>query len=510
MPEQPAGNVVSFRQRLIDSGLATDPTVHTYLPAEQPASAPTDTIPPKLARRWLERKLEADLQALREAPAGQRNHTLNAIAYSLGRFCPTWLNPNDIADQLRTAAHQAGLEQGETENTLRSGLNSGMLEPRNPPVRQDPDTDTKITLGPALTITASYDEASEPAPALEPSPPAADKADEAAQAAFVRTNLPTLDWHALWADTDEEEWIIEPLLPARRLVAIYSAPKVGKSLLMLELAVAMVTGRDVLGVTLDRPRNVLYVDFENDPKADVRERLRAMGAGPDDLERLHYLSFPTLAALDGERGALELMAAVKEYQCEVVVIDTVSRAIDGPENENDTWINFYRHTGLRMKQAGVSLIRLDHSGKDESRGQRGGSAKGGDVDLVWRLSRVTDDTYRLDCELNRLPVTERTLVLHRESTPLRHRVDAEGRSGAWRSKVDAVVHAMDQLGMPLDAGARKAREALRDSGMRARNEVIAEALRRRKMVSPYGGDTPLPATCPEDDGDTRDHHWLDD
>lgn len=510
MPDQPAGNVVSFRQRLIDSGLATDTKpalTHTYIPTEQ--STPTDTIPPKLARRWLERKLEADLQALRDTPAGQRNHTLNAIAYSLGRFCPTWLNPNDVADQLRAAAAQAGLEHTETENTIRSGLNSGMLEPRNPPVRQDPATDTKISLG-SVPASPSYDTA-QPAPALEPGEPPTPSADEAAQtAAFVRTNLPTLDWHALWADTDEEEWIIEPLLPARRLIALYSAPKVGKSLLLLELCVAIVTGRDVLGVELDRPRRVLYVDFENDPKADIRERLQAMSVGPDDLERLHYLSFPNLASLDSDRGGLELMAAVTEYACEVVVVDTVSRAIAGEENENDTWLNFYRHTGLRMKQAGVALIRLDHSGKDESKGQRGGSAKSGDVDAVWRLSRITDDSYRLDCEAARMPITEKTLVLHREFLPLRHRVDAEGRSASWRIKVDAVVQAMDGLDLPLETGARKAREALRDSGVRVRNEVIAEALRLRKKVSPYGGDTPLAEVCPDGDGDTRDHKWLDD
>ena len=54
--------------------------------------------------------------------------------------------------------------------------------------------------------------------------------------------MPCIDWHALWADDSEEEWIVEPLLPARRLVALYSAPKVGKSLLMLEIAVGVSRG----------------------------------------------------------------------------------------------------------------------------------------------------------------------------------------------------------------------------------------------------------------------------
>jgi RecA-family ATPase len=81
----------------------------------------------------------------------------------------------------------------------------------------------------------------------------------------VRERLPILDWHDCGPAKTTEEWIIEPILPARRLVALYSAPKVGKSLLMLELAVGIARGSRVLGAVPDRPRRVLYVDFENDP-----------------------------------------------------------------------------------------------------------------------------------------------------------------------------------------------------------------------------------------------------
>jgi hypothetical protein len=266
---------------------------------------------------------------------------------------------------------------------------------------------------------------------------------------FARDRLPILDWHALWADETEEEWIIEPLLPARRLVALYSAPKVGKSLLLLEVAAAVAAGnRECLGVQLGPGRVVLYIDFENDPKADVRERLTAMGYGPDNLGNLRYLSFPTLAGLDSPRGADELMAAVHYHGAEVVVIDTVSRAIDGEENENDTWLSFYRNTGLRMKQAQVALIRLDHAGKDETKGQRGGSAKAGDVDAVWRMSKIADTTLKLECEMNRMPVVEKVLTLHREETPdLRHRVDAKGAVAAFHVQLDKWTDVMRAAGL---------------------------------------------------------------
>src|SRR5690606_39391706 len=62
----------------------------------------------------------------------------------------------------------------------------------------------------------------------------------------------------------------------------------------------------------DRPRKVLYVVFENDPRGDIRSRLEDMGYGPDQLDRLVYLSFPQLSALDSPTGGAQLMAARSE------------------------------------------------------------------------------------------------------------------------------------------------------------------------------------------------------
>jgi hypothetical protein len=267
-----------------------------------------------------------------------------------------------------------------------------------------------------------------PAWEAELDPDASDDERADAQGAWVAENLPVLDWHEVWANQTEEEWIVEPLLARRRLVALYSAPKVGKSLLMLEIAAAIASGCEVLGSKPPEPIRTLYVDFENDPRGDVRERLQDMGYAPDQLANLCYLSFPNLGKLDTERGAKELLAAVAHYRCEVVVVDTVSRSVEGDENENDTWLSFYRHTGLKLKQAKVALIRLDHSGKDEKRGQRGGSAKSGDVDAVWRLSRQggeDSDTFDLVCEAQRFPIQRKKLTIRREVDPLRHEVSSD-------------------------------------------------------------------------------------
>jgi hypothetical protein len=301
-----------------------------------------------------------------------------------------------------------------------------------------------------------------------------------AQRQWVTDNLGLINWHQLWEDETEEEWIAYPLLPARRLIALYSAPKVGKSLLLLELAAGIASGRPILGNPAGPKRVVLYVDFENDPKADIRERLQNMGYTPSDLDNLKVLSFPTMDALDSAKGSEQLMAAVQAFNAELVVIDTVSRAIAGDENENDTWLDFYRHTGLKLKQAQVALVRLDHAGKDEAKGQRGGSAKSGDVDAVWRMTRTSDDLYDLICEANRMPIDPESRILTIE------RVDGDRlehivKGDKIRAKREALDAAIANCGPYPEGqqGWKKVRQVVRQThNVKASNDAWQAAVRR--------------------------------
>jgi hypothetical protein len=306
--------------------------------------------------------------------------------------------------------------------------------------------------------------------------------ERAAWLARIHEAFPRIDWAELWADETEEEWIVEPLLAARRLVALYSAPKVGKSLLMLEIAAAVANGRAMFGYPAHKPRRTLYVDFENDPRGDVRTRLIDMGYEAAELDNLVLLSFPTLSALDSKKGSEELLAIIRAYQCEIVVIDTVSRSVEGDENENDTWLAFYRNTGLKLKQEQVALIRLDHSGKDESKGQRGGSAKSGDVDAVWRMSKDGEDLITLKCEANRFPITEKELTLQRLEGPLRHEVIGN----AYQEKRDRLIAALAEAGVTKDRDMplRDARKAAREAKVAFKNGAFTAELWERYCSTP--------------------------
>lgn len=420
---------------------------------------------------------------------GRNDYANGQLWRFIGYAAAGHIDEGTVLVELRNAAANSGLGEFELRKLFRSDVTGalaiGRQTPLDPPPRQDRpttpgQTDPSALLWTPPDVNPSTGELLDPPPDVDPAIALAEL--EAHRENLVRERLPVLDWHELWNNPAEVEWLLEPLVPARRLVALYSPPKVGKSLLMLEVAAAIATGRTVLGVHEVTPRRVLYVDFENDPDGDVQPRLQAMGYNPDELGGLRYLSFPSLDTLDTANGGAMLLAAAQVHEVDLVVIDTVSRAVGGDENSNDTWLSFYRCTGLPLKRAGIACLRLDHSGKDAEKGMRGGSAKYGDVDAVWRLSTVVaDHTYTLECTDNRFPLTEKLLTLHREPAPwLHHRVDPGAKYAAFVAGRDEAVAVLDRLKLPDDVGEVVASRAVREAGETVRRTALRAALTERK------------------------------
>ena len=99
--------------------------------------------PPRAARgeRYAQAALEGELGALRAAPEGNRNETLNKSAFSLGQLAGAGLlDRSDVEVALESAAEAIGLPQREAAATIRSGLDSGVQHPRQVHTRQDVET----------------------------------------------------------------------------------------------------------------------------------------------------------------------------------------------------------------------------------------------------------------------------------------------------------------------------------------------------------------------------------
>ena len=139
------------------------------------------------------------------------------------------------------------------------------------------------------------------------------------------SDISFIDWEALWNEPPYElSYLAWPLIPTGHLCALNGLAKVGKSLLALEAAACIATGRDFLGHPTQQGK-VVYIDFENSPRIHVLPRLIKMGFSPKVLNnQLLYSSFPKIDQLDLEGAGVQFEELLDEEN-PVLVVDCLGK-----------------------------------------------------------------------------------------------------------------------------------------------------------------------------------------
>jgi hypothetical protein len=95
----------------------------------------------------------------------------------------------------------------------------------------------------------------------------------------VTDRFHAVDWKQLTNREEDAHWLLEPVLPKGRLVALYADGKSGKSLLALDMALDISTGRDILKQLSGEQVTVMYIDQEM-TLDDLEERVSDLGYDP--------------------------------------------------------------------------------------------------------------------------------------------------------------------------------------------------------------------------------------
>ncbi len=157
----------------------------------------------------------------------------------------------------------------------------------------------------------------------------------------------------LAANFPEPRWIVPDLLPAG-LGLLAGRPKLGKSFLALQLAVAVGSGGMFLGRQLQAGR-ALYVALEDSPRRMRSRLLKMMGAGKDmppgagEGNLTLTFEWPDMAG----PGLDMLRDMLGRYKPALVVIDTLARVFSGRTD----WDSIGQATGAL---AGVQELALAH------------------------------------------------------------------------------------------------------------------------------------------------------
>ena len=401
---------------------------------------------------------------------GSRHSALYTISRTLGQLVASrHLTHKQIEAALFPAAERNGLlaEDGSRAiiQTITDGIDKGISDGPDPGHRETGERSTYALTPP-----------SEGNPAL--TEPGKQKVD--------LIKLMTTEF-------DDDDWLIEPIIPAKRSVALYAAGKTGKSLLVLDFVAAAASGRPILGgAPLDTPINVLYVDQEM-TQPDLQERLHSLGYDQDKgtletlAQHLHYYQLYPWLPLDTRPGGQELLDEALNVGAQLVVIDTLIRTVEGEENSADTIKNFNRYTAMRLKEHGIALLRIDHAGKDLTRGQRGTSAKRDDVDVVWLLMSAAGDlpgktmlTLRRDAA--RIDWIQQNIDITRhEGPPLHHTVPTFSELSISDTEI---VNYLEEQGLARhNITNRNARQVLSHSTFTAKGTRLVHIV---KWIKQYG------------------------
>lgn len=208
----------------------------------------------------------------------------------------------------------------------------------------------------------------------------------------------------------QREWLVHGLIPQKTVTLFGGDGGTGKSLLALQLAVAVATNGGWIGKGVSSGR-VIYMSAEDDDDELHRrldDILRAERRAYDDLFGL------TLRSLAGEDALLAVDSQVALMQTELfkeldrqaasdapslIVIDTLADVY--PSNENDRakvrqFIGILR--GLALKR-GCAVLLLGHpslTGLSSGTGASGSTAWNNSVRSRLYLSRITDGGFEAD------------------------------------------------------------------------------------------------------------------
>jgi hypothetical protein len=166
---------------------------------------------------------------------------------------------------------------------------------------------------------------------------------------------------------DPVDWIL-PGYVAKGLTILAGKPKVGKSWLVLDIALGVATGSFVLGNRKCKNGTVLYAALE-DTLGRLKDRLIRI-QGRDDPgpwpETLTFWTHGDMATLDA--GGLDQLSQWidRNPDARLIVIDTFAVVRSGPRRGETVYGADYREVGALKRladEAGVAIILVTHARK---------------------------------------------------------------------------------------------------------------------------------------------------
>ena len=200
---------------------------------------------------------------------------------------------------------------------------------------------------------------------------------------------PWIRWYdSLVCDVKAIDWLVEGWIPSEGLAMVHAPSGAGKTFFIMELAMAMATGRDMVNGMRIKPGRVIYLAGEG--HHGISLRLKAWGQSRGGAEGADLGVSSSGCDLDTLHGYIKVKKEMESLDKPpaMIVVDTLHRFMSGDENSaKDTKVMLDNCN--RIQQAfNCSVVLVHHTGVDESSHHRarGSSAWRGALDTEISLA----------------------------------------------------------------------------------------------------------------------------
>jgi hypothetical protein len=183
-------------------------------------------------------------------------------------------------------------------------------------------------------------------------------------------------------DWPPEQWLIYGVLPSGELVLLYGPSRIGKSFLVIDIAMSLATGRPFAGIEVKRTP-VLYIVTEGSsglPKRTKAWQVHHTTADGDIVVVAGRVDLYSEAGCKALGSFIRALEKATGFDFGLIIIDTLAKAM-GKAKENDN--SDVTTVTLNAQQIGeffkATVLLVHHTGKSEDAGPRGGSAFTGNV-----------------------------------------------------------------------------------------------------------------------------------
>ena len=154
------------------------------------------------------------------------------------------------------------------------------------------------------------------------------------------------------------------LLRQGALTLLISYTGWGKSVLALQLALSIASGKEIFGMKPKAPCNVFYIQSENDEdtlKRDVMSISEHCKLPRKLIESNFFITPPFLAADSNFEAAFDIYTEL--YKPRMVVVDHYQSYTDGDLNSTPTFKKWITPINVIMRERGIGMLLVVHEGK---------------------------------------------------------------------------------------------------------------------------------------------------